>query len=88
MLAYIIDRSKSMGFHEMELETHSSINEAVALYEKFGFIAQQPPENANPEAGTFFLREIQPRLSPRDIRYPLRDMKPVEYLDRADLDFF
>lgn len=57
MVKYIIQIAKENGFNEIELETASSLREAIILYKKMGFIEKQF-ENKTPRCDKAFTIKI------------------------------
>jgi putative acetyltransferase len=58
MVKYIIQIAKENGFSEIELETASSLREAIILYEKMGFIEKQF-ENKTPRCDKAFTIKLR-----------------------------
>jgi putative acetyltransferase len=42
MLEHVLARTRTLGFHRIELETSSKLVEAIGLYKKYGFAALKP----------------------------------------------
>lgn len=59
MIAYIENRAREMGYKRMYLETHSSLQAAVHIYEKTGYVEIPRPENVvHSTMNKFYLKEL------------------------------
>ena len=59
MIAYIENCARKMGYKRMYLETHSSLQAAVHIYEKTGYVEIPRPENVvHSTMNKFFLKEL------------------------------
>ncbi|MEM8707343.1 MAG: GNAT family N-acetyltransferase [Actinomycetota bacterium] len=57
LLRHLIDEARSLGFGRVRLDTNESLTEAIALYEKTGFVAVDR-FNDDPHATHFFELEL------------------------------
>ncbi|WP_370248821.1 GNAT family N-acetyltransferase [Nocardioides sp.] len=63
LLAELEARAAAAGARTVRLDTHPALTGAIALYRRSGY-AETPRYNANPHAGLFFAKRLDPARDP------------------------